>query len=128
MTQLFSKVELKPTKHGIGRKRRRRRIPTGAPRLMESSAERTDRLLSEAWMQQLAAIDRSSQARLELLKQHEGSDLIGCPWARLTPCDGTCRCQGLGKVKIALLRDHYAHLVVEIVRLVTPRALKRFSA
>lgn len=126
--QLFSKADLKQPKQAVRRDRRRRRIPTGAPRLMESSAERTDRLTAEAWNQLLETIDRSAQARIELFKHREDQDLLGCPWARLTPCSAACRCEGHGKVTIAFLRKHYAHLAVEIARLVMPTSTKRFSA
>lgn len=121
MTQLFSKAQLKLPRQEIRRDKRRRRIPTGSPRLMESSAERTDRLAAEAWAQQLELIDRSAQARLELLRLRGGRDLLGCPWARLEPCTEACRCRGVGQVSIAFLRVHYSQLAADIAQLVKPK-------
>jgi hypothetical protein len=129
VTQLFSQAQLKVKTRPVRRDGARRRIPTGAPRLVESSAERADRLIAEAWNQQLEAIDRSAQARIELLKHRGDQDLLGCPWARLMPCSVACRCHGFGKVTIAFLRNHYANLAVEIAQLVkAPTLTKRFSA
>jgi hypothetical protein len=118
VTQLFSRSELKTKARAPGRDRRRRRIPTGAPRLVESSSDRATRLDAEAWLAFVEMIRGLADVRVELLKNRDAGDLVDCPWAVVVACDDSCRCGGLRKVSTALLRDHYAHLATEIVRLV----------
>ena len=55
-----------------------------------------------------------------LLEGRAGKDLIGCPWGRLLPCTGGCRCGGRKLVTVTFLREHYTHLATEVVRLVRP--------
>ena len=103
----------------------RRRIPTGAPRLVESSTNRSARSSTEVWALLLDAVRRSSSSRLELLKGRASGDRVACPWERLTSCDATCRCLGAGTVTVAFLRGHYEHLALEIALLVYPASVQR---
>lgn len=99
----------------------RLRIPTGAPRLVESSTDRAARASSEAWTSLIEAVRRSASARLELLGGRPDGDRITCPWEPLTGCDVSCRCRGAGTVTAKFLRDHYDRLALEIVRIASPR-------
>jgi len=118
---LFSQSDLTLKLRSPGRdRRRRRRIPTGAPRVVESSADRAARLGTESWASLLDVLSRASAVRLDLLKGRDGGTLIDCPWARVVACDETCRCGGVGMVTIDLLRDHYASLATEIARAARP--------
>ena len=98
----------------------RRRIPTGTPRLVESSTDRAARSSTEAWGSLLTAVRRSASARLELLKGRASGDRVSCPWGRITGCDVTCRCRGAGTVTVAFLRGHYERLALEISLLASP--------
>jgi hypothetical protein len=102
-------------------KRPRHRIPTGAPRLVESSTDRASRASSEAWASLIEAVRRSASARLGLLEGRPDGDRITCPWEHLTGCDVSCRCRGAGTVTAKFLRDHYDRLALEIVRIASPR-------
>ena len=118
---LFSSWEISAKKtRPIDKDRRRVILPTGAPRLVESSTSRQVRADVEAWIALLEAVRRSAQARLMLLDGRDGKDLIACPWGRLLPCAEGCRCVGRKLVTVAFLREHYMHLVTEVVRLVRP--------
>lgn len=102
-----------------GRDRRsRRRIPTGAPRVVESSGDRRARADSDAWEALLDGIRRSAAARLELLRGRPGDDQISCPWNRITGCDADCRCRGTRAVTVDFVRDHCARLATDIALLV----------
>jgi hypothetical protein len=123
VTALFSSRDLKSKQRSPGRDRRRpRQIPTGTPRLMESSAERLERMSTETWAEFVNAIRRSSTARLDLLKSRDGSDQIPCPWERLVACDKTCRCGGSKRVTVDFMRKHYGQLATEIAKIVSPAA------
>lgn len=118
---LFSQSELRPKLKSPGRdRRRRRRIPTGAPRVIESSADRAARAGTESWSAFLDAIARAAAVRLDLMKDRDGGALVDCPWARVVACDGFCRCGGSGAVTVEFLRDHYAELSTEILRVALP--------
>lgn len=106
-------------------KRLRTTIPTGTPRLVESPSDRASRAPTETWDALLDAIRRSAAARLVLLERRPDQDRIGCPWKRITGCDGTCRCGGVGMVTVALLRTHYELLAVEIATLARPAFTRR---
>lgn len=97
-----------------GRDRRRRSIPTGEPRLVESSRDRDGRIAALAWEALIDAIRESAVARLELLRGRQGSDQLVCPWERLMVCDGGCRCRGTRMVTVAFLRAHYMQLATEV--------------
>jgi hypothetical protein len=103
-------------------------IPTGKPRLMESSTARLDRADSDAWNAFLGTIERSAMARLDLLRNREDGDRLPCCWQRLTRCDGDCRCRGTGAVTVAFLRGHYTHLATEIALFVRPGPAQRRSS
>ena len=100
--------------------RPRRRLPTGAPRLVESSIDRAARASVEAWESLLDAVRRSATGRLELYKNRSLSERVMCPWERLTGCDLTCRCRGAGTVTVEFLSGHYERLAAEIATLVSP--------
>jgi hypothetical protein len=118
VSALFTLGQLAPKKRRpSGGVRRSRRIPTGSPRLVESSSDRLAREDAMAWTALVDAVERSATARLELLSGRDGGDRVGCPWSRVVSCDNTCRCRGLGVVTVNFLRDHYAHLPVEIAKL-----------
>lgn len=95
-------------------RRLRRRIPTGIPRLVESSRDRRNRSSTEAWDALLEAVRRSASARLELLRGRDASDRMQCSWQRLSGCETTCRCRGAGTVTVGFLRDHYERLALEL--------------
>ncbi|HSX22336.1 MAG TPA: hypothetical protein VLE97_06125 [Gaiellaceae bacterium] len=103
------------------------RIPTGAPRLVESASARRGRSRQVAWDDLLAAVRRSSLARLELYRGRSPSDRVPCPWERLTACGGDCRCGGAGTVMVAFLCRHYENLVVNIVLAAGPSRSGRAS-
>jgi len=118
---LFPASDLKPKLRRAGRDRRaRRRIPTGAPRLVESAGDRLERASIETWQGLISAIQRSATSRLELWRGRAGGDRVPCPWERLTCCGVSCRCCGAGTVTIDFLRDHCAHLATEIAMFVRP--------
>ena len=101
--------------------RPRRRLPTGAPRLVESSSDRAARASAEAWEGMLDVVRRSAAARLELFKNRPLSERVPCPWERLTGCSViACRCRGAGTVTVEFLSEHYGRLASEIAALVTP--------
>ena len=125
---LFPATVPKPklkSKAALRDKSPRRRIPTGAPRLVESSTDRAARSSAEAWGALLDAVRRSSLARLELLKGRASGDRVSCPWVQLTGCDAACRCRGAGTVTVEFLRGHYEHLAVEIAMLASPASAQR---
>ena len=107
----------KPKSRPTARDRAERRLPTGAPRLVESSRGRFGRASTEAWQALLDAIRQSTTARLALLSGRSGSDQLSCPWERVTGCDISCRCSGSGAVAVKFLRKHYASLADEIALL-----------
>lgn len=110
----------KPKARLIARDRAERRVPTGAPRLVESSSDRAERASAEAWQLLLDAVRRSSTARLTLLSGRPASDQVACPWERITSCDASCRCSGTGAVTVDFLRRHYATLADEIEKVTRP--------
>ena len=124
---LFPATAPKP-KSKVRDERSRRRIPTGAPRLVESSTDRVARSAIEAWGALFAEVRRSSSARLALLKGRASGDRLACPWERITGCDVTCRCRGVGTVTVSFLRGHYEHLAVEIAIASSPASVQRRSS
>lgn len=106
-------------------RRPRRVLPTGTPRLLESSTVRRSRLGSEAWQALLDAVRRSATTRVDLLMGRKGSERIECSWKRLTGCDASCRCGGAGTVTVDFLRDHYASLVSEIEEFTRPMSRRQ---
>src|SRR4029079_255789 len=100
MTVLAKKVDSRP----------RRRIPTGAPRLVESSRQRRDREHAESWEALLDSVRRASDARLILLDGCDSKKEIACPWRQLTGCVSDCRCGGAKIVTAGFLRRHYKAL------------------
>ena len=123
---LFPAMTPKPkSKLPLRDKGPRRRIPTGAPLLVESSTDRAARASTAAWEALIDAVRRSSSSHLELLKGRSSGDRVACPWKRLTGCDATCRCRGAGTVTVEFLRVHYEHLAVEIEMLATPTSAQR---
>jgi len=118
---LFPSSDLKSKHPPQGRDRQHRlRIPTGMPRLVESSSARRELADVIAWEALIDAIRRSSTARLELLKGWSGSDRTACPWERLTGCDVGCRCRGMRTVTVDFLRTHYTRLATEIALIAHP--------
>ena len=117
----------KPKSRPTARDRAERRVPTGAPRLVESSTDRAARASAEAWQSLLDAVRRSSSARLMLLSGRPGADRIACPWERVMDCGASCRCGGTGTVTVGFLRKHYENLVDDIARLARPAPARRRS-
>lgn len=103
------------------------RIPTGEPRLVESSGDRAARLEIETFAELLTAVRRSTSARLLLLEGRPNRDRLGCPWKRITGCETTCRCCGAGTVTVEFLRKHYEQLVPAIMTLVQSSFVGRSS-
>ena len=124
---LFPTTSSRPKSRPTPRDRAERCIPTGAPRLVESSTGRSARSSTEAWHSLLDAVRRSSTARLTLLSGRLASDRVSCPWERLTNCAASCRCGGAGTVTVEFLRRHYASLADEIALLVRPAPARRRS-
>ena len=102
-------------------------IPTGAPRLVESSTDRSARSFTEAWQLLLDTVRRSSMARLSLLSGRQSADRVVCPWARIMDCHVGCRCGGVGTVTVGFLRKHYDSLADDIERFVRPARARRRS-
>ncbi len=123
---LFPAPAPKPSKRHAPRDRSVR-VPTGTPRLVESSSDRRARVSVESWQAVLEAVRRSSAARLELLKGRSGSDRLPCSWSKLGGCDADCRCRGAGTVTVNFLRAHYERLATEIALLVSPPPSRRPS-
>lgn len=118
---LFAAEEFKPKrKKKLRDHEDTRRIPTGAPRLVESSTERLARANAKAWSATIDAVRRSCEARIELLKGRSGGDVMPCPWERFGACDQDCRCAGTKTMTVGRLRKHYAKLTIEILLFVTP--------
>lgn len=97
------------------------RLPTGEPRLVESSRARRALVPEATWQALLEAIRRSATARLDLLKGCRGKDKLPCFWRRLGGCGSDCRCGGVGTISVEFLRDHYERLALEIEQLSQPR-------
>ena len=116
-----SKPKVRPT----ARDRSERRVPTGLPRLAESSTDRATRSSTEAWQSLLDVVRRSSTARLTLLSGRPGADRISCPWERVVDCGASCRCGGAGTVTVEFLRKHYANLADDIALLALPASARR---
>lgn len=126
---LFSPSDLTSKRRPTGGARKRRlRIPTGTQRLVESSNARRDRAPEIAWKALIAAIRRSSSARLELLKGRPNCDRVPCPWERLTGCGDGCRCGGVRTVTIEFLRTHYTQLAATVARCACPVSMQGRSA
>lgn len=88
-------------------RRPRRRIPTGAPRLVESSRDRRNRTAAESWESLLDSVRRCSEGRLTLLSGRNANEQLACSWQRLTGCTIDCRCGGTKLVTVGFLRNHY---------------------
>ena len=106
-------------------RRPRRRIPTGAPRLVESSRARRDRAVAESWASLLDIVRRCSEGRLTLLSGRAATEQMGCPWHLLTGCVPDCRCGGTKLVTVRFLRDHYKLLPNAIATLAIASRTRR---
>lgn len=108
-------------------RRPRRRIPTGAPRLVESSRDRLDRSQAESWEALLDSVRRSAEARLTLMNGRAAREQMTCPWRHFTGCVPTCRCDGTKMVTVEFLRNHYKALPQAIIALAIPALSRRRS-
>lgn len=129
---LFPTTNPKPRSRSNGRlaprDRAARRLPSGSPRVVESSNDRTARASVDAWQALVDAVRRSAAARLMLLDGRSRGDRVPCSWNRLTGCDSSCRCRGAGTVTVEFLRRHYEHLAVEIAMIAAPAPVQRISS
>lgn len=123
-----AKLKSRSTGRLVARDRAELCLPTGAPRLVESSNDRAARASLEAWQAMVEVVRRSASARLMLLSGRAGSERISCPWARITRCDVDCRCRGFGTVTVEFLRGHYERLAVEIAMSASPVSVQRRSS
>ena len=105
--------------------RSRRRIPTGAPRLVESSRQRRDRTAAESWESLLDSVRRCSEGRLTLLSGRSATEQMACPWLRLTGCVPDCHCSGTKLVTVGFLRKHYKLLPSAIAAFAIPSPARR---
>lgn len=103
------------------------RIPTGKPRLVDSSTARYARRGEEAWKLMIEIVERSAEANLDLISTLEVNDELACPWNTFTSCSADCRCNGRGAVSVGFLRDHLKYIVERIVDLTKPET-KRMPA
>ena len=110
------------------RDRADRRLPSGTPRVVESSNDRSARASVETWQAMVDAVRRSASARLMLLDGRSGSERVPCSWEQITGCDVSCRCRGAGTVTVEFLRRHYEHLAVEIAMIASPAPAQRRSS
>jgi hypothetical protein len=117
---LFPESPVKSKPRSSTRVRKRLRIPTGKPRLVESSAVCQERASAIAWKRLIDAISHAATARLALLKGRTGKELISCPWEPFTGCCVDCRCRGKRMVTVDFLRAHYGRLAIEIALLALP--------
>jgi hypothetical protein len=124
---LFPTSQPKPKSRPIARERAECCIPTGAPRVVESSNDRISRATVETWQLLIDAVRRSTTARLSLLSGRSGAERVSCPWERIISCDSRCRCRGAGTVTVDFLRSHYASLANDIVALTRPALARRSS-
>lgn len=115
----------KPLASPRDRKLKRIRIPTGTPRIVESSTVWRERATSIAWKKLIDAISRAAIARLALLKGRSGKERTPCPWERFTGCGVDCRCRGERTVTVDFLRTHYARLAIEIALLALPSGQRK---
>ena len=116
---LFPAIYPKPKSRPTARARAECRIPTGAPRVVESSNDRIGRAPVEAWQALIDAVSRAASARLTLLSGRAGTERVACSWEQITGCDASCRCRGAGTVTVDFLRRHYTSLANDIAVLVT---------
>lgn len=122
---LFPDSSLKQQPRTSKRDRRPRlRLPTGTPRLMESSAVCREQATVDAWKKLIDSISSAAIARLALLKGRAGKERTSCPWEPFTGCDIDCRCRGERTVTVDFLRQHYARLAIEIALLALPPSRK----
>lgn len=121
---LFPTIGPRSNARALPRDRADRRVPTGTPRLVDSSTARAALASNKAWQALIAAVRCSSDARLALLKGRPGSERVVCSWERITGCVASCRCGGSGTVTVDFLRKHYAALGDEISKLTRP-AIRR---
>jgi hypothetical protein len=117
----------RPRSPAIVDDRPRAQIPTGLPRLVESSRSRRSHASEDAWAELLAVVRKSALARLDLLSGRSPLDLVACPWQRLTDCSVDCRCGGTGEVKVGFLENHYAKLTERLAAFVASRPKRRSS-
>lgn len=110
------------------RDRAERRLPSGTPRVVESSNDRSARASADTWQALVDAVRRSATARLMLLDGRSGSERVPCSWERITGCDDSCRCRGAGTVTVEFLRRHYEHLAGEIAMIAAPAPAQRRSS
>lgn len=122
---LFPDAITKPKPLASPRSGKRLRIPTGKPRLVESSARHRERASLLAWKRLIDAVSRASIARLALLKGRTGAEHVPCPWEPFTWCDIDCRCRGKRAVTVEFLRVHYGRLAIEIALFALPSSGKR---
>ena len=99
---------------------RRLRIPTGPPRLVESSLVCQEQAPAIVWKKLIDAISQAAIARLALLKGRVGKEWTSCPWERFTGCSIDCRCRGERRVTVDFLRAHYARLAIEVALFARP--------
>ena len=116
---LFPMSYSKPKSRPPARDRAALRIPTGVPRVVESSNDRIGRAPVEAWQALIDAVSRFASARLMLLSGRAGTERVLCPWKQIMGCDVSCRCHGAGTVTVDFLRRHYTRLANDIAMLVT---------
>lgn len=102
------------------RDRSTRRLPTGTPRLVESSSWIRRQAEARAWQALLAQVRQSSAARLAIFGGRSDAERIACTWERLTGCTASCRCGGTKTVTVGFLRAHYTNLADDLARFACP--------
>jgi hypothetical protein len=120
---LFPESPMKSKLRPSARARKRLRIPTGKPRLVESSALCQERAAAVAWKRLVDAISSAAVARLALLRGRVGKERTPCPWEPFTGCCVDCRCCGERLVTVDFLRAHYGRLAIEIALLALPSSM-----
>ena len=117
---LFPVSTVKSKPRSSLRARKRLRIPTGKPRIVESSVVCQEQASVIAWKRLIDAISSAATARLALLKGRAGKERTPCPWEPFTGCCVDCRCRGERMVTVDFLRAHYGRLAIEIALLALP--------
>ena len=124
---LFPTTRGKPKARPMPRDRAERCIPTGALRIVESSTDREARSSTDTWQALLDAVRRSAAARLSLLNGRANAERVSCPWAPVTGCGSSCRCDGAGTVAVGFLRKHYETLADHLAQLGRPAPARKRS-
>lgn len=89
-------------------------IPTGFPRLFDSTKERGRFAAAQVRADFFRAVLHSTLNRLELIEDALDYESLPCPRAALVTCSPICRCGGAGTLSAGAIRANYIQIVAEM--------------